>query len=143
MLTAVPASHFMGRCGRRAGFLLGAAAGAAGGALAATALLTEQFNLLLAGAAFTGIYQSSQGFFRFAAADTASPEFKPKAISWVLAGGLVSAIIGPEIVRVMADWFAPVPSSALISSAPADSLCSIFLAPLGGAMASRWGGPLP
>jgi len=109
MLTAVPASHFMGRCGRRAGFLLGAAAGAAGGALAATALLTEQFSLLLAGAAFTGIYQSSQGFFRFAAADTASPEFKPKAISWVLAGGLVSAFIGPEIVRAMADWFAPVP----------------------------------
>ena len=109
MLTALPASHFMGRFGRRAGFLVGATAGATGGALAAAALLTDRFELLLAGSAFTGIYQSTQGFFRFAAADTASPAFKPKAISWVFAGGLVSAIIGPEVVRLMADFFAPVP----------------------------------
>jgi MFS family permease len=116
MLTAVPASHFMGRFGRRAGFLVGAAAGAVGGALAMTALLTDRFGLLLVASAFTGIYQSTQGFFRFAAADTASPQFKPKAISWVLAGGLLSAVIGPEIVRVMADLFAPVPYAGAYSA---------------------------
>ena len=109
MFTAIPASQFMGRYGRKAGFLLGTVAGAIGATLAARALLSDSFALLLAGAAFTGVYQSTQGFFRFAAADTASPEFKPKAISWVLAGGLLSALIGPEIVRTMGDYFSPVP----------------------------------
>jgi predicted MFS family arabinose efflux permease len=62
------------------------------------------------------VYQSTQGFFRFAAADTASPAFRPKAISWVLAGGLLSALIGPEIVRVMSDFFAPVPYAGAYAS---------------------------
>ena len=109
MFSTLPISHFMGRFGRKAGFLVGAAAGATGALLSARALLTDSFELLLLGAAFTGVYQSTQGYFRFAAADTASPEFKPKAISWVLAGGLLSALIGPEIVRTMGDYFAPVP----------------------------------
>lgn len=109
MFSTLPVSHFMGRFGRKAGFLVGAAAGAIGGLLSARALLTESFELLLIGAAFTGMYQATQGYFRFAAADTASPTFKPKAISWVLAGGLLSALIGPEIVRTMGDYFAPVP----------------------------------
>ncbi len=109
MFSTLPISHFMGRFGRRAGFLVGAAAGATGGLLSARALLADSFELLLLGAAFTGVYQSTQGYFRFAAADTASAEFKPKAISWVLAGGLLSALIGPEIVRTMGGFFAPVP----------------------------------
>jgi predicted MFS family arabinose efflux permease len=109
MFTALPASHFMGRFGRRAGFLVGALAGGVGGLLSAQALLGDSFGLLLVGAGFTGIYQSIQGFFRFAAADTAAPAFKPKAISWVMAGGLISALIGPEIVRAVGDYFAPVP----------------------------------
>lgn len=109
MFSTLPISHFMGRFGRKAGFLVGAAAGAIGGLLSARALLIDSFELLLLGTAFTGIYQSTQGYFRFAAADTASAEFKPKAISWVLAGGLLSALIGPEIVRTMGDYFAPVP----------------------------------
>jgi predicted MFS family arabinose efflux permease len=109
MFSTLPISHFMGRFGRRAGFLVGTVAGATGGLLSARALIVDNFELLLLGAAFTGIYQSTQGYFRFAAADTASAEFKPKAISWVLAGGLLSALIGPEIVRTMGDYFAPVP----------------------------------
>ena len=109
MCTAAPASLFMGRFGRRAGFLLGALAGACGGAISASALLLGQFELLLLGTACTGIYQSTQGYFRFAAADTASATFGPKAISWVLAGGLVAAYIGPEVVRATANYFDPVP----------------------------------
>jgi len=107
--TALPASHFMGRFGRKAGFLVGALAGALGGAVSAVALLIGHFGLLLLGAGLTGVYQSIQGFFRFAAADSASPAFKPKAISWVLAGGLVSALIGPEIVRTMGNAIALTP----------------------------------
>src|SRR5690606_23654049 len=109
MFTAPAASLLMGRWGRRAGFLLGALAGGIGGALSARALFTGSFGLLVLGAAFTGIYQAFHGFYRFAAADTGTERFKPKAISWVFAGGLLSALIGPEIVRFTADAFAPIP----------------------------------
>jgi predicted MFS family arabinose efflux permease len=109
MFTAPVASLIMGRYGRRFGFLLGALAGAGGGALSAYALLAGSFEMLVLGAALAGIYQSFQGFFRFAAVDTAPEEFKPKAISWVMAGGLVSALIGPEIVQLAGDALAPTP----------------------------------
>ncbi|PXF17875.1 MAG: MFS transporter, partial [Methanobacteriota archaeon] len=91
MLSAGPVSLFMGRFGRRAGFLLGAVAGLLGGGCSALALYVGRFDLLLLGAGLTGIFRSTHGYFRFAAADTASEEFKPKAISLVLAGGLLSA----------------------------------------------------
>jgi MFS family permease len=109
LLTAPVASLFMGRYGRRSGFLLGALAGAGGGALCARALFVGSFELFLMGAVLLGVYQSTQGFYRFAAADTASDAFKPKAISWVFAGGLVSALIGPEIVTLTASTFPAVP----------------------------------
>jgi MFS family permease len=109
-LAATPVtSLFMGRYGRRAGFLAGAAAGAAGGALCARALFVESFELFLLGSVLLGIYQAAQGFFRFAAADAAPDAYKPKAISWVLAGGLLSALLGPEIVRATSDLFPGVP----------------------------------
>jgi MFS family permease len=116
MFTAAPASFFMRRFGRRAGFLVGAFAGALGGAISALALVTGRFELLLLGTACSGIYQSTQGFFRFAATDTASETFRPKAISWVLAGGLVAALFGPEVVRTTADFFAPVPFAGAYAS---------------------------
>jgi MFS family permease len=103
MFAAPAASLFMGRFGRRAGFLVGALAGGVGSALCARALFTGSFALLVIGAGVLGIYQAFQGFLRFAAADTAPDAFKPKAISWVLAGGLLSALIGPEIVRFVSD----------------------------------------
>lgn len=109
MFSAPVISLFMGRFGRRAGFLLGALSGAIGGLLSAWSLLIENFALLITGAACFGVYQSSQGFFRFAAADTASDAFKPKAISWVLAGGLASAFIGPGVVHMSSDMLAPIP----------------------------------
>jgi MFS family permease len=103
MLAANPLSALMQRRGRIAGFLVGAAGGAAGGAVAAWGLFTGSFLLLLAGSFLTGIYMSAQGFYRFAAADTASDAFRPKAISWVMAGGLISAIVGPQLVKLTAD----------------------------------------
>jgi MFS family permease len=103
MLTATPLSAFMQRHGRRAGFWVGAAGGAAGGTLGVLGLLLQSFPLFLAGSFALGIYMSAQGFYRFAAADTASEAFRPKAISWVMAGGLVSAIVGPQIVKATAD----------------------------------------
>lgn len=109
MFAAPAASLFMGRHGRRAGFLVGALAGAIGGLLAVRALVAGSFATLVAGAAFIGVFQAFQSFFRFAAADTASESFKPRAISWVFAGGLVSALLGPEIVRATDELFAEAP----------------------------------
>ncbi|WBU52300.1 MFS transporter [Paracoccus sp. SCSIO 75233] len=103
MLSARPLSGLMQRHGRRAGFQLAAGAGALGAVIALLGLLNDSFVLYLVGSALTGVYMSSQGFFRFAATDTAPPEFEPRAISWVMAGGLASAIIGPALVRATDD----------------------------------------
>ena len=103
MTTAPWLSAVMQRMGRRTGFYIGALGGLLGSAICAWALVLESFTVFLLGSYLTGIYMSSQGFFRFAAADTASDAFKPKAISYVMAGGLISAIIGPQIVAFMTE----------------------------------------
>ena len=103
MTTAPWLSPLMQRRGRRFGFVLGAAAGALGALIAAYGLYVGSFAILLLGSFFTGIYMSAQGFYRFAAADTASDSFKPKAISYVLAGGLISALIGPQLNKLVQD----------------------------------------
>lgn len=101
--TAPWLSALMQRKGRRFGFWIGATGGLIGSAIAAYALYDANFWLLLLGSYFTGIYQSAQGFYRFAATDTAPESYKPKAISLVLAGGLVSAVVGPQLVRFTGD----------------------------------------
>jgi MFS family permease len=98
MTTAPWISALMQRFGRRAGFMIGAAAGAAGAAVSMAALSAGSFALFCAGAYLTGIFMSTLGFYRFAAADTASDRFRPKAISYVMAGGLVSAVVGLVVV---------------------------------------------
>ncbi len=103
MLTATPLSAFMQRYGRRAGFVLTASGGALGATIGAIGLMRGSFELFLLGSLFTGIYMSGQGFYRFAATDTASDAFKPKAISYVMAGGLLSAVLGPQLVKVTAE----------------------------------------
>jgi len=106
MFTAPFLSGYMQRHGRRKGFLLGALGGTLGSGLAALGLSVASFPLFLAGSFLTGSYMAAQGFYRFAATDTASEGFKPKAISWVLAGGLISALTGPQLVKVTNDLFA-------------------------------------
>ncbi|MCB2093621.1 MAG: MFS transporter [Rhodobacteraceae bacterium] len=103
MISATPMSALMQRYGRRAGFWCGTCGGAAGAGVGALGLYHGSFPVFLAGSLITGIYMSAQGFYRFAATDTAPEDFRPKAISWVMAGGLVSAIIGPQLVKVTAD----------------------------------------
>ena len=106
MTTAPWLSPLMQRNGRRFGFFIGAFAGAIGALISAYGLYTASFPILLSGSYFTGIYMSAQGFFRFAATDTASDAFRPKAISYVMAGGLLSAIIGPQLNKVVQDAYA-------------------------------------
>ncbi|NIZ10807.1 MFS transporter [Pseudooceanicola sp. HF7] len=103
MLAATPMSALMQRFGRRAGFLTGAGFGATGTVVAAYGLYQQSFVLFLMGSLLTGVYMSAQGFYRFAATDTASEAFRPKAISLVMAGGLAAAIIGPQLIKVTAE----------------------------------------
>jgi MFS family permease len=105
MITAPWLSPLMQRHGRRFGFVIGATAGAVGALVAAYGLYVGSFGILLAGSLITGIYMSAQGFYRFAATDTASEAFSPKAISYVMAGGLISAIIGPQLNKLVQDAF--------------------------------------
>ncbi|MBT5432641.1 MAG: MFS transporter [Rhodospirillaceae bacterium] len=103
MTTAPWISPLMQRRGRRLGFFAGALGGAVGAAIAAWGLMTGSFAMLLLGSYCTGIYMSAQGFYRFAATDTASERFRPKAISYVMAGGLLSAVFGPQLNKLVTD----------------------------------------
>ncbi|SUZ31440.1 Riboflavin transporter RfnT [Roseibaca ekhonensis] len=106
MLAATPLAGIMQAYGRRAGFWLACACGAAGAMLAAYGLYQGAFLIFLAGSLLSGVYMSANGFYRFAATDTATPEFRPKAISYVMAGGLFSAIFGPQLVSATSDSMA-------------------------------------
>lgn len=144
-LSAPWLSGFMQRRGRRAGFLLAAAGGLAGSGLAAWGLSAASFPLFLAGSLLTGGYMAAQGFFRFAATDVASDAFRPKAISWVMAGGLVPAVTGPQLVKLTDDLLA-VPFLGTYLVAMAINLVGpmLFLAldlPARGPAAARGGGP--
>ena len=105
MTTAPWLSTVMQNFGRRPGFIIGSFGGAVGGALGAYALFINSFPVFLVASYFTGIYMSAQAFLRFAAIDTASEEFRPKAISYLMAVGLVPAILGPQLVKLTADMF--------------------------------------
>ena len=102
-VTAPFLSTFMQKFGRKSGFILGSFCGAVGATIASVALYISSFNLFLLGSLITGIYMSSYGFYRFAAADTAREIFRPKAISYVMAAGLISAILGPQLVKLTAE----------------------------------------
>jgi MFS family permease len=107
MLATVPASLFMQSYGRRLGLQLGAVIGFLGSLLAAWAVYHGSFALFCAATFLIGLFQSSAQFYRFAATDTASPEFRPRAISWVLAGGLVAALFVPGLISVTKDYTVP------------------------------------
>lgn len=92
----LPASLLMKRIGRRAGFLIGTVAGGvAGGALATLGVMLGSFLVFCLGNLLLGVYQAFAMYYRFAAADAASGGFRPKAISLVMAGGVVAAFLGP------------------------------------------------
>lgn len=106
-LGTLPASLWMRRVGRRNGFLTGGAFGLAGSALATMAIAASSLALLCVGTVLLGVYNAFGQYYRFAAADAASGDFKAKAISYVLAGGLVGGIVGPEISKFTLDAVQP------------------------------------
>ncbi|UOM33703.1 MFS transporter [Acuticoccus sp. I52.16.1] len=103
----IPAAMLMGRIGRRAGFMVGALISSAGGFVAFAAIMNDSFPLYCVGTFVGGFSFAFVQQYRFAAADGASDRFKPRAISFVLAGGLLAGIIGPQTVIATRDLFAP------------------------------------
>lgn len=97
--STVPASLIMKAIGRRTGFLIGALCGMSGGLLGAWAIMEHHFILFIAATSLMGIANGFAMYYRFAAADMAPASAKAKAISWVVAGGIIAAIIGPEIAK--------------------------------------------
>lgn len=102
-LATFPASMWMARVGRRAGFVGGALLGAVGGLVAAAGIWAGSLLLLSLGTFLVGAYQAFAQFYRFAAGEVADDAFRPRAISLVLAGGIVAAFAGPMVGRLGAD----------------------------------------
>ncbi len=94
-LTTFLASMLMRRIGRRAGFTVGTLVGILGASLACVAIYVGNFWLFCLGTTVFGVYNAFGQYYRFAAADAAPADFKSRAISLVLAGGLVGGIVGP------------------------------------------------
>lgn len=94
-----PASILMAHIGRRKGFILGALLGVIGGIIAALGIMYSSLALLAVGTFCVGSYQSFAQFYRFAASEVADDAFRSRAISFVMAGGVVAAIIGPTLAR--------------------------------------------
>ncbi len=127
MAAAIPASLFMGRYGRRAGFSLGAVFGIIAGILCALAVVLSHFTLLCLGTFFLGIWAAHLSYLRFAAADGAAETYRNRAISWVMAGGIIAAVLGPELAKQGRDLFAPFLFAGSFLAITVLSLICLFL----------------
>ncbi len=104
-VATIPASILMRRIGRSASYFVAALIGITGILISALAIYLNQFILFTAGTGMTGLYWAFLQSYRFAATDIASPSFKDRAISWVMVGGIASAIVGPQTVIWTQDIF--------------------------------------
>ncbi|MCB8820935.1 MFS transporter [Microvirga rosea] len=97
-LGTIPAAMLMRRVGRRTGYIFGAGLCVLAGCIAASGIAYASFLVFCLGTFIAGFYGSFVQSYRFAATDAASEAFRPRAISWVMAGGLVAGIVGPQTV---------------------------------------------
>lgn len=98
-LAAMPASLLMRRLGRKTGFICGTSLAVASGASCTAAVILENFWLLSLGGFLYGLFAGFAQLYRFAVADVASQEFRAKAISLVLAGGVFAGLAGPNLAN--------------------------------------------
>jgi predicted MFS family arabinose efflux permease len=93
--------------GRRVAFIVGTGCGALTGLLGALAILRGSFALFCCATFLGGLYGAVSQSYRFAAADGASAEYRPKAVSWVMAGGVFAGVLGPQLVQWTMDVWSP------------------------------------
>lgn len=106
-LGTLPVGRLARRYGRRTAFQVGTVFGVLSGLFGYMAVMQSSFMLFNVGAICCGLYAAAHQAYRFAAADTASEAFRPKAISWVLIGGVFAAILGPQLVIFTKDIWPP------------------------------------
>lgn len=119
-------AHTQSRWGRKVSFQIGLAVAAASAALCAWAAFSANFWLLCTATVVAGYYSANGGLYRFAAAELTTPDYREKAVSLVLAGGLLGAVAGPNLASATRTLF-PVPFAgayiALIGVALLSMLC--------------------
>ena len=93
--------------GRRIAFMIGTGCGVLTGLLGSFAILHGSFALFCCATFLGGLYGAVSQSYRFAAADGASAAFRPKAVSWVMAGGIFAGVLGPQLVQWTMDIWAP------------------------------------
>jgi MFS family permease len=108
-MMSIPAAMLMRKIGRKRGFMTGAGIGILAMLVAVQAIRIQSFWLFVAALIMAGSSNSFAQQYRFAAADRGTREFKAKAISWVLVGGIVAAILGPQLILHFRDFLAPIP----------------------------------
>lgn len=126
-LGAPPAAFVMRRHGRRNGYLLGALFGVASGLVAAFGIFTASFWIFCLGAFTAGLYGAYVQSYRFAAADGADGDLKAQAISWVMVGGLVAAVVGPQLVIWTRDT---VPGTPYVGSFISQAALALLVIPV-------------
>jgi MFS family permease len=107
MAGSIPAGIVFARLGRKAGFLIGSMAMLLGTGIFALGVVRGDFVLYCLGAIPTGLGFGIGQHFRFAAAEVADPHARSRAISLVMTGGLVSAVLGPALVNHTVNLFSP------------------------------------
>lgn len=127
-LGTIPAAMIMRRLGRRSGYLAGATLGVLGGLVAALGIYSDLFAVFCVGTILAGLYASYVQSYRFAAADSADDKFRPRAISWVMAGGLVAAVIATQAVILTRNIGITAPYAASFLALAGLSLLAIPLA---------------
>ena len=105
-LASMPMSLWMARVGRRTGFMAGATINIVGCIVGLLALQWHSFALFCVATGIIGVYNAVGRQYRFAAAEVAAPGHRARAISLVLAGGVVGGLIGPQATRFTRDLFA-------------------------------------
>jgi MFS family permease len=103
----LPTGAISRRYGRRIAFIIGTGCGAITGLLGAAAILWGSFSLFCVATFFGGLYGAVAQSYRFAAADGASKAYSPKAVSWVMAGGVFAGVLGPQMVQWTMDFWPP------------------------------------
>jgi MFS family permease len=140
----LPVGFLVRRFGRRSAYQIGAGVGCLAGLIGYAAVIEGSFAIYLAATFCAGLYHASHLSYRFAAADTASSDFKGKAVSWVLAGGLLAAFLGPQLVILTKDLMPPYLFAASYLAQAAVAVCALLVLALvraPGQAAPRAAGP--
>ena len=105
MLTTIPASLIMGKIGRRPGFLIGQGIAFTGGLVGYLAIAEfRSFELLCISGLFIGTASATMQYYRFAAIEATPQDYNARAVSWVLAGGVIACFVGPALAKLSVDW---------------------------------------